>query len=301
MYYSCIFCRQKNIRRKGFYVIYKRRKRSSFYYLMKHDIAEGILHQWWKYTPFLIISVYSCLSYYLKLMNNPRLNALGLRPTFGDYIFDMYKGMEIFKVKSPTDIFDIPATFLLINLYLAYLIIKYPFNDLSQFGKYILIRSGSKKNWWVCKCIWSVINVVIVYGIAILTSFAFSLFTGDISLRVTQVFNGIKIDNFDTNTLILTAILLPFFTSVVISVIELLISLFTKTMYGMMTAICIIAASAYYCSAYLVGNYLMILRSDCIIPLEGVSIKSGLIINGAIFVLCFVTGILKLKKYDIMN
>jgi len=272
---------------------------------IKHDIQIGILYSWKNFIPFVIIFMFACADFSSHSVRVLSRLIIQNEPSFSDYAIDVFKGMTIFDSSSFINKFQIPAFFLLTNFYLSYIIGKYPFKDLKGFGIQILLRSKKRSNWWFSKCIWCMFNVVSMYIIAYTIFLFFILKTGHFTFLNNPAINmsvsEVDSSRFKELDLFLVVYILPITTSVALSLLQMLISLFTKPIIGNITIICLIVFSAYYCKFFLIGNFLMILRNECVISNAGVNTKTSLIINAIISISCIIIGTNKFKKIDMLN
>lgn len=284
---------------------HNKKKHYGFLQQLEHDISYGIIQSWKKYTFIIGVCILTC-GYFLRsvLMLN-RYGLIQARPGFFDYLIFMFKGMNVY-IPSPNKPFNIPVLWLLFNICLAFIVANYPFKDLDSFGLQILLRSRSRGYWWLSKCIWNILTVVLCYLIALFVILIFTACTGvfshnpdvQIGLQVSQV----AVSELTQNDLVLTAFVLPLITSISLSLLQMVISLIShKPALGFIAIVCLLTISAYYCSAFLSGNYLMILRSDLIIHNMGVSSQNGIIMATSISILSIVSGFAVFSKYDILK
>ncbi len=278
---------------------------STFLKQIKHDIQIGILYSWKIFIPFITIFLLASADFSSHSSRVTSHLLIQKEPSFSDYAIDIFKGMPIFNPSSFFTKFEIPALFLFITIYLSYIIGKYPFKDLKGFGIQILLRSKKRSNWWFSKCIWCMFNVIIMYIIAYVIFFFFILKTGNFTFFNNPVINQ-TVSEVDSSRLkeldlFLVVYILPITTSFTLSLLQMVISMFTKPIIGNILIICLIVFSAYFCKSFLVGNYIMILRNECVISNAGVNTITGLIINAIISILCIIIGAIKFKKIDILN
>lgn len=201
-------------------------------------------------------------------------------PSTGDFIVDMFKGMEKYEPHIKTKPFEIPAFYLFFNLYISYVIARYPLNDLRGMGMNVLVNSRNRSSWIVSKFVWCAEMVLLLYAVTFAIAITFSALSGQVDLHLNTEIN-ISVSNLQLtqDQFFLNVILLPIITSICISYVQLMISFRVSLLAGSIVTIVLICLSAYYSNTFLVGNYLMLLRNSAVIGSGGVLASHGCIIS----------------------
>ena len=238
-----------------------------------YDIRMGIVRRWKPYLFFSIVMIVLCFSINGEARERilPKLNA-------ADIYVKLFGGMHDFSDAERTQTFHIPAEWLIIQLGFVLMTIKYPKSDFVERGMQVFIRTKSKKNWWLGKCVWLIGNTILYYAILHIVVLAFSCFLGGCSLNQEEDIwkVGIIMKANWKNCLALYG--MPFLVSLTLGHLCLAFSLLYSPMIALCTSTACLVASAYWCHPLLIGNYTMLLRNDSFIGTEGVDNIMGFII-----------------------
>lgn len=266
--------------------------------MLLHDCTAGLLHMWRYFLLLFVLAAYAVVSLYFLA------EQISVRPSLGDYIFHFFKGMEVYH-PTASERFQIPSIYLLFHLFISFIVARYPLSDLSGYGKQILMRGRSRVKWLLSKYAWAVLTVCVCYCIVFFLAFAFSLVTGNLSLRLTpsliQRYFGVDTSVLTAGRLILIGFLIPVMVSIALSFLELTLSIYARPLWGFMAITVLLAVSAYYCHPLLPGNYLMIFRSQFANPAEGVAWQAGLAGAWGLTVACVLAGIFRIRRYDVLQ
>jgi len=74
---------------------FKGENKSSFLMQIKHDYYMGTIKGWKKYAVVLIIFILLCANFQRGLIISREYDNFKEKPTFGNYIIDLYKGVDI--------------------------------------------------------------------------------------------------------------------------------------------------------------------------------------------------------------
>lgn len=269
---------------------------------IRHDLTVGLLHAWPKFLPVLLIFLIPAFQMGGMIRSAAAMGHLSGVFTWGDMALYAFRGMNVY-IPSPGTSFEIPVVWLLINLYLAYIIGNYPIKDIHGYGQQILLRSRKRGQWWVGKCVWNILSVVVYYGLGWLTLAAATLLTGGrLSLQVTPELLGpiLQIQQAPTARLILSAALLPVAYSVSLSCLQMMVMMMLKPIGGYVAATCVTAASAYFYTPFLIGNGSMLLRSDLVME-NGISLTVSLVSCLAVGLFSLLTGYFYFRRSDILD
>lgn len=264
------------------------------------DLKQGIGMKKKNFLVPVLLLVIMCTGYYLTLLRGSREPGAKIGPAVLDYLFYAFEGMPLFR-KELREAFFIPAGWVVFYFWLVYINGKYPKTYLSGIGTQVLLRSGNIQYWWLSKCIWTVAHTCLYYAAAYVTIAAFAILTGSWKLGLTPEYHTkvlpASLEAVSIQRFLLIAVVLPILVSIALCLLQTILSLLTNTVIGILGLVAILIASAYVCTWYWVGNYLMVLRNDSFEP-KGVPLGTGCLIAGALSVVCILTGGLILRKKD---
>lgn len=282
----------------------KAQKRNTSFKQIQYDLRSGIGSCWLKYAISALIFFIVCFDLWKNVHVSQMISNSSI--TFADYLLYAFKGMNVFKpnLNDPENSFQVPAFWLLINLYLAYLVGDYPSRDLGGYGKQILIRSKTRGQWWLGKVTWNAVSVLIYYAIGYLVMIGFSLATGRVSgnpsVDIARYFLSMEVSGLNGTCWIPAAIIQPILASLSICLIQMTISLFMKPIMSFAAIACILVASAYYFTPFLIGNCLMIARSSLVRP-DGIGFVFAAFLTVLLSAAAVVIGGMKFQRMDIFE
>ena len=234
------------------------RRQSCFWKYVRHDLHCGIFNQWPKYGVIATVLVWMCLMQFrgVQLMQQLAEEGVVVQATAGDYIANLLRGMEPF---NPENIqFTVNILWLFINLYLAYIVSFYPFKDLQGYGQQMLLRAQNRVQWWLCKCIWNILSVLTFYFVLYACAVAVALLTGAQLQILPGVTGAVRFEN--AADVWMQMVLCPVLVSVGISMLQMLIALLFKPLFGILGVCFILVLSIFTNSSFAPGNHLMMLR-----------------------------------------
>lgn len=275
---------------------------------VKNDIKQGFAEEFIKYLLVLFTSGFLIIAFaydICALIDAGNINADSF--TFADIILYLFKGIKPFKLNANIK-FELPVSYVLFNILLAFIIGDYPLKDLFGVGKNILIRCRNRSIWWFSKCIWCVAAVLLFYGIIYLMAFFITMLCGEISFVPTEIIckKKIGIDLLQgekevfVRELIISAVVLPVVTSMALSVLQLFLSILFSPVIGYIFVVAILVGSAFYNNQICIGNYFMVIRSDIIIE-GGYNAIIGIILNLCIILFSMAVGYIIFRRKDIIK
>lgn len=276
--------------------------------LLWFDIRHGLLRKPLLFAIPVIVAFIACFDLTGRVAG---LNSFGYFGTktqagFTDFILYIYGGMDQY-IPDSGDPFLFPVRWVVVFLSAAFITLNYPYKDMQTYGQQILIRTKGRLAWWLSKCGWNILSILVYHGLIFLTAAMFCAvtkadFAGGINKDlIYAVFQVERIHmTSDTTRWTFAMLLLPIFVSLGMNLLQMTLSLFIKPTFSFLTTAFLMISSAYFTSPYLVGNYAMPMRYDLVIT-DGVSAKSGMIISSAIALLAVVAGSIWFRRYDILN
>lgn len=270
----------------------------TFFRIYRYDISNGLIKEYKKYILALCFFISAAIIYRLPQLDNIS--------TLGNYILFTHVGMMEY---SPdfANRFQFPTVWICFHMLEYFIVLYYPYDDMNDFGKHVLINSKNRTEWYLSKCCWTITSISIYFFIYIISQLVVCIFLGDlISMDITQdeAFRNIYVSNefflgYPTSIHLLLYVL-PFTVSVTIGLLQMMLSLIIKPFYSYIVCAVILIGSAYYVNPLMIGNYAMVQRSDIFLK-NGVNSVLGLILCMVISVASVIGGIMIFKRYDILN
>lgn len=273
---------------------------------MVHDLKIWFKYEWSKYIPIILLFLYAAVAVNVVVEKN------GMTANIADYLVMMFKGLKPYERKDTVKNiigFHLPVYYLLFNVYISWIISYFPFRDMGNYGKLLMIKQGNKQKWWLNKCIWSICAVFSSYLTGYIVFFLAGLFKKSVSLEINvetlklitdKIIDETNVWELSEKKLIVLCVILPVLMSVAISIFQMVLSLVMKPLYGQMLVIGLLVISAYYCNGFLPGNYLMLLRNSIITKNGGVNFYYGIVISIMMILSGIGLGLKIIKKKDII-
>ncbi len=246
--------------------------------LLVNDIRTGTKKNIFKFCVAMLFAFVSCLyfSHRVEIYCSSH-NMSGICVSGQDYILYLFGGMAEYSGEEDKK-FDIPFIWMTVQMLACSCVFLYPVQDLHRRGIIFLLQSGSRTKWWISKCIWSVIQLFILYfcicaGIIL----AAGLSGGGWENVHTDFFRILE----DVN--ILSRIRVGFgvvfyqiLYSIAITMLQINISLVTNAVWGIICVTSYHILSVGIASELLLGNISMLYRMEGI-AVTGQGIRTGLV------------------------
>lgn len=278
--------------------------RTRQYALMaKYDAINALNNALKKIVPFILIVLIMCIYFHQMVREYIQLGNIKEQEGFLNYVVYALSGMEEYHVEEGVR-FEIPYIWLTINFYIAYLIGNYIDSDMHGVGLQFLIRTKTKKCWLFGKTIYAMSSVIILYTFMYGIFFSMSLVMGNgigASREIDIYLSGIDIQLFNSSKYLgVTIWVLPIVTSIVISLMQMMISILIKPICGYIIVAIYIISSAYWKSYFLIGNYSMLLRNEKLCD-KGINSYMALGLTVIIGVATLIVGNFILKRKEILE
>lgn len=269
---------------------------------VRYDFINGIVYQWKK---FMLLAIAYAVIIADFLVRCKVRNLLG-DFTCTDVVLWVFKGMSLIGAGSQD--FNIPTSYILPNVLIAFVIGNYPFKDINGYGGMVLMRAGKKSVWWISKCIWAVITAVVSYGILLIEVLVAALAGGKLTwqvnknvCRIVSGYNKVLIENNPYFTRLAVCMLIAgLLTTIAICFVQICVSQFMGPVIGYIAVIVILIVSVFFNTFALPGNAFMAFRNVMYVP-RGGDIKLSLIVDAVLIVISAAAGYLSFKRMDIIK
>lgn len=267
--------------------------------LLKHDLCCGLFRLRYLIIPFLF--TLPCIVCKIQLFE------IGLTGTIGDYLLFIFEGKTIIQGSDSIDTY-IPVLWLLVISGCLLINLDYMLDDMTHYGLQIMVRSETRIGWFVSKCIWNIISVLLYYLVGILTIIAFAMITGsETEIKNTPVFtyiiyNDILIQPTSLTTLevVFITIVTPCVTLSTISIMEMALCTIMSPVVSFLLCMCQIFIALYVQSPYILGNGAMAIRSSIFSESGILGYKAVLFAVSALILIAFL-GAKRMQMVDILG
>ena len=269
--------------------------------MIRYDLREGVFRQYWKYMIVFLLFLFLSLRYGLSarsINESIQFEKNGL--SFADSVINSFAGMEFYRNQ---DDFRINFYWIACYLFLAFLVAYYPFRDRSGFGKQVILRSGKITGWWLSKCLWTALTVILFHLVSYLSLVVSALFCGKLNMSLnfeylTEIRDYPISPEITSGDVTKFLILLPI-VSASLYLIELLVSLITKPIYGIMAAALLLGITVFTTATIIPWQAMMFIRTDPA-DYEGANLITAVILSIGLSVLTAIGGSVYLRRKDIL-
>lgn len=218
-----------------------------------------------------------------------------------DCILGYFRGVEKISFFERDHIFRIPVEWFLFHFGYLFLEIKYPYTDYIERGYQFVLRSKSRKNWWISKCIWTFFHTGIYFLLFyIITFFETYILEGEYLKKDTNIW-GIWINDMGFNEKVVLLFALPYVVATALSLLAMVISFLGGILISFIAVLIFLVASAYWDCPLLIAKYSMVCRYDLLNGLDDTTVIFGMILNGITIFLSALVGYFWYKQKEFLE
>ena len=267
--------------------------------LLRHDLRYGLIR--WRYLLIFPLSVLPCISCYsgVQLANVPG--------TWMDYMLYCFKG-SVPVTASPEMSLALPIFWIMTMAGSLLLNLDYFLSDLTQAGQQIMIRSKTRRGWYLSKYAWNLCSCIL-YMMSLCTSvLLFTLLSGGtVSLQSTPgvmeiLFSELTVEPALLSGLpsLIVVVLMPLVTLMAMNMLQMAVCLLVRPIIGFLISMAILVLSVYCNVPFVLGNGAMVIRSALLVP-GGISPGFAALTAVAILLASAILGAWKFQNTDILG
>jgi len=267
--------------------------------LIKHDLRCGLFR--WKY---LLVPVCFVLSMYFTML---MCEGWGHQGNLIDYLTRVYVGIEPIQQLPRGDSLEIPFDWLAATCGILFVNLEYLLFDLTASGHQVILRSGSRTEWYLSKCLWNFVSCLIYFLGMLLTALVFTWLDGGrvfdftIGEMIAAFYGGrIQAGTISLGGLFYISIVLPFLNTAALSMLQMCLCLYMRPVLAFLAAFGAQILAVFLPYSWMFSNGAMSTRSTLAIigTVDPVILTISLIavVGGSI-----VAGLVKIKKTDILG
>lgn len=280
-----------------------------FIKFFRHDLEYGIGHAQKRliltFVGFFVLSIYHFWTIKIYEINAPTF--FNTPVSTADYFIALIGGCGKVTFTSGLDSdFSMPTMWFMFILWMQFVSLYYPFNELNGIGKHLMILSGGRGIWWLSKCAWTAVNTIVSYLLIFLSSTLCGLcFGAKLSMNASWYLYkelAMNQDDITTNVSwnITSVFLFVGFVLIALALLQLLLSLLIKPLFSYFLLAGYFFAGAYFQYPALFSNYAMPARNALLIT-TGLDMTIGVIISLWISALSVIIGYYVFKSRDILD
>lgn len=276
----------------------KRIYKNCFLHILYNDIRVGCKKNIPIYVVTLLYTLITSYSFYKLMSRSFQRGDINVIPGALDYIVYFFGGMKCIDSNAT---FEIPINWMTIQVLVIGCVSIYPVNDLYGGGCIILLQFGSRMKWWISKCLWSILQVFILYfiffsGMIICCIF----FGGDWNYHTQIAVKMASVTIANSKFLIIVIAISPIVYSIIAAIVQINLSLVVGPINSFACMVAYHILSIYCSNSFLLGNYSMIYRIKNLTG-EGVDWQTGLVLCSFIFIIVMILGTWRFCKSDIIG
>ncbi len=259
--------------------------------LIQRDLRCGLIR--WQY---LIAPVFFIGPFLRTFPSNHNTN-------YTDYLMSVFAGNPFIP---PHGIYDISFYWLLSVCGCLLINLDYILHDLTGPGHQVLLRSGTKRGWFLSKCLWNLMSCLVYFAVFLLTALVFSLLDGaEVFPIQLGMFTRISFRHMFHRTptatkILVVSVLLPFLTVFAMSLLQMVLCLYIKPILAFLCCLVLPFLAVAVKSPLILGNGAMWLRNEWIHM--GVFRIQDLLLGCLLWIaVSFAAGLIRIKHVDVLG
>lgn len=267
--------------------------------LVRHDLRYGLFR--WRYLLIFPLSVFPCIPGYTdaQLANVPG--------TWMDYMLYCFKG-SVPMNSSPEMSLALPIFWVLAMAGSLLLNLDYFLSDLTQAGQQIMIRSKTRRGWYLSKCTWNLCSCILYMMLLCTSVLLFTLLSGGtLSLQSTPgvmeiLFSELTVEPALLSGLpgLIVVVFMPLVTLMALNMLQMAVCLLVRPIIGFLISMAILVLSVYCNLPFVLGNGAMAIRNALLVP-GGISPGFAALTSMAILLASAILGSWKFQNTDILG
>lgn len=266
----------------------------SWFRLLRHDLRAGLLRRRYLAVPLLF-----AVGCFLCRMGISGQTSPG---SWMDYILFCFKGMRPLTGASG---FELPIGWFLIFAGSLFLQLDYLLEDLTEAGQQVIVRTGSRRSWYLSKCLWNLLTCGFIMALGLVTALVFALAsggsaeltnTGEVTMRTLGVYVEAPLT---VAQALWIGVALPYLTVAAFSQLQMTLCLFCKPIISFLATVSLLVASLLFSTPWLPGNGAQTCRS----ALLGGSLEPWLLTAVCMAVLLgsVIAGVIRFDRMDLLR
>lgn len=223
-------------------------------------------------------------------------------PSVLDLAVYMFQGMDEYVYVKGGPPFDIPISFLTLSFCFALFACYYAHREWKLRGTVYIPRYESKMYFWISKCIWCILQMILLYLMIFVILWGIAAAGGNISVLLSRetlaCLKGLPLSE-NSMDYIKYNFGLGLFTAIVLNQIQLTAQMIFSPVIGYILVIAIITSSAYFYRFYMPGNYYMLLRT-ALFREDGITLQQASLVLGILWIVLVLIGAVIVRKKDVL-
>lgn len=230
-----------------------------------------------------------------------------LKLSLCDSLLYLTGGMLPVSFSALADSFQFPVRWLFPHMLVLYFSLNYARNDLTCGGIQVITRTNNKSTWWLSKCVWDIITVLLYFAVEMAVWLLLASISGEsgfTSLNHTLFEGFFNESPPDRNALareyLFVLCFLPMAVCISISLLQMTLTLYMKPIFAYLIIVVYYVAGIYYSSPLFLSNYALSVRSS-VIGIYNFRPETGLYLCTALGVASVAIGAIRIHRMDFLS
>lgn len=223
-------------------------------------------------------------------------------PSVLDLAVYMFQGMDEYVYVKGGPPFDIPISFLTLSFCFALFACYYAHREWKLRGTVYIPRYESKMYFWISKCIWCILQMILLYLMIFVILWGIAAAGGNISVLLSRetlaCLKGLPLSE-NSMDYIKYIFGLGLLTAIVLNQIQLTAQMIFSPVIGYILVIAVITSSAYFYRFYMPGNYYMLLRT-ALFRDDGITLLQASAVLSILWILLVLAGGIIVRRKDVL-
>ncbi|MCD7811586.1 MAG: hypothetical protein LUG91_07020 [Ruminococcus sp.] len=272
------------------------------------DIKEGTLKNK-RFIAAPLVALFVLLVAQMRIDSFLSAFSIDVTPTLFNLLIDAFRGCDpLSKIMEMHA--SLPYIWTSIFIFSTFTIYDYAYDDISNFGMQIILRTGRRSSWWHSKCIWVILSGVYYYALFLLTLIVFAAANGysmtfkDNTLLSDLLANSSCYYTFKNTEEVkgielLIFILSPLIVICTLNIFQMTLSLFIKPLYSFFVTLGVLLLTDFVDWTVIFPRSAMMTFSEHY-QQGGYDINSGWIVCIVVIAVSVITGGIWFRRYDIL-
>lgn len=256
--------------------------------MISHDLRHGLLRPAYLLAPLVTLVpgyLYRSLCRYTSA-----------RGSWLDFLFFLFRGQRY------GELTPLPMEWLLAAGFCLILNLRFFLQDLTWNGQQRMVRSGSRRRWFLSKCLWNLASCFLYF--CILGVCGVLMAGGNAALRTNPDLLGLLLNTAPRPVLtklqsVIGGLILPYLTVAALSLLEMTLSMAVKPILALLLCLGLMVLSVLHNSGWILGTGAMTLRNRWVVP-NGVSAAVMTAVALGTVLLCVIFGAVFFRRMDIL-
>lgn len=266
------------------------------YKVIAHDLRHGLGRK--RYLAMPLLFVVPCLLW-IELMRNAPVQG-----TLGDCLAYIWMGRP--PIRPEENPIMLPYFWMLTIIGSLYLNLDYLLNDLTQFGQQIIFRIGSRRSWYLSKCLWNTAVCALYLLVCLLCAILSTILVGGrMTWQMTPEMFLLFADYIPAEPMtavqcLCLYLLLPYLAVLAFNLVQMTLCLFVKPVISFLFSLSLVILTIFWHSPFLFGNGAMVVRSGLLYAkgLSPVTLGFSALV---VILVAVLAGCIRFEKMDILS